>query len=511
MVTSRNKRLSSNQSQLAMMAEAAGVIPLAEKGQYEVYPFDEPDGPSNIIIKRGTIHISGEGDHPDRDEESDVLIGATMPKIISYVTAPSRRYFVTLEAREEVVKVLAACFKLHFAPAEFFILLESRFLSARDSITDAVTGTDAAEIQVNVLKIIREWIKCAFEFDFKNDSLLSTTVKSFLKSVALQETKKVPNADGIMVTDLHSIRPTVKKVAEQMLELFGLYESRSSVWENRAMGVVDGGNNPFINSIAEHDCDVATAAAIMGLDAREYAEQLSLMEFYLFEKITPSELLSGAWTKKDAEERCPRITAITKFFNQKSRWAEQAILTCEDSKTMHHMLKFFLKIAECLFEIGDYNGMMIYLSAVNSSSISRLKKIWKAKEVKLATKLGKLMASNFKELRQLQGHVIPCVPYIGMTLTDLIYIQDGNPDFLKDDKGEETKLYNWEKIQLMGTAFQRLAHLQRTSFNFEPNPNIIRIIHSMRPTISEEDAYQLSLKIQPRGSSDKHDSKHEKK
>ena len=140
-----------------------------------------------------------------------------------------------------------------------------------------------------------------------------------------------------------------------------------------------------------------------------------------------------------------------------------------------------------------------------------MKKIWKSKETKIATKLGKLMASNFKELRQLQSHVVPCVPYLGMTLTDLVYIKDGNPSFHKDEKGEDTKLYNWEKIELMGTAFQRLAHLQRTSFNFEPQGDIIRIIHSMRPTISEEDAYQLSLKIQPRGSSgDKHDSKHHK-
>jgi len=508
MVNNRNKRLSAQHSQLAMMAEAAGIIPLAEKGQYEVYPFDEPDGPSNIIIKRGTIHVSGEGDHPDHDEEADIIIAATMPKIISYATAPARKYDISLEGREQIIKVLAACFKLHLAPAEFFIMLESRFLSARDSITDVQTGMGAAEIQINVLKIIREWVKCAFEFDFKNDTLLLTTVKTFLKSVSGAESKKVPNADGVMVADLQAIRPTVRRMSDQMLELFNLYESRSSVWENRALGVVDDTNNPFINSIAEHDCDVATAAAIIDLEPREYAEQLTLLEFYLFEKITPSELLSGAWTKKDAEERCPRITAITKFFNQKSKWAEQAILTCEDSKSMHNMLKFFLKISECLFEIGDYNGMMIYLSAVNSSSVSRLKKIWKPKEVKLATKLGKLMASNFKELRQLQSQIVPCVPYIGMTLTDLIYIQDGNPDHLKNEKGEETDLYNWEKIQLIGTAFQRIAHLQRTSFNFEPQPNIIRIIHSMRPTISEDDAYQLSLKIQPRGSSDKHDSKH---
>jgi len=258
-------------------------------------------------------------------------------------------------------------------------------------------------------------------------------------------------------------------------------------------------SNPFMTSIAEKDCDVVKGSVILDLEPREYAEQLTLMEYYLFEKISPSELLSGAWTKKDADERSPHIFAMTRFFNQKSRWAEQAILSCENSNDRRHMLKHFLKIAECLFEIGDYNGIMIYLSAVQSSSITRLKKIWKAKETKLAEKLGKLMAMNFKELRQLQSTVVPCVPYLGMTLTDLVYIADGNPDFYKNEKGEETKLYNWEKMVLMGQAFQRLAYLQRTSFNFEPQSDIIRLIHSMRPTISEEDAYQMSLKIQPRG------------
>jgi len=361
------------------------------------------------------------------------------------------------------------------------------------------------EIQLNVLKIIREWIKCAFEFDFKHDSLLRVTVKNFLKSVA-QSGSKPSTPVGSHTPNIRSIRSSVKNEADKLLQLIGLYESRSSVWENRSMGVFDENpeNNPFMTSIAEHDCDVATAAAVLNIEPRQFAEQIALMNFYLFEKISPSELLSGAWTKKDAEERCPRITAITRFFNQKSRWAEQAILTCEDPKGRRKMLKYFLKIAEILFEIHDYNGMIIYLSAVNSSSISRLKKLWKAKETKLATKLGKLMSSNFKELRQLQSTVIPCVPYIGMTLTDLIYIQDGNPDFYKDETGKETKMYNWEKIQLIGTAFQRLAHLQRTSFSFEPQGNVIRIIHSMRPTITEEDAYQMSLKIQPRGSGDKH-------
>jgi len=43
---------------------------------------------------------------------------------------------VTVDSREQIIKVLAACFKLHQTPAEFFILLESRFLSSRDAITD---------------------------------------------------------------------------------------------------------------------------------------------------------------------------------------------------------------------------------------------------------------------------------------------------------------------------------------------------------------------------------------
>lgn len=136
----------------------------------------------------------------------------------------------------------------------------------------------------------------------------------------------------------------------------------------------------------------------------------------------------------------------------------------------------------------------------------RLKKIWRGKQTKLAAKLGKLMERNFKLLRELQATVTPCMPYLGMTLTDLTYINDGNPDYYQGAKGgadaktgENTApLYNWDKIALIGQAFQRLARLQHTSFGFEPNNEIIALIHAMRPTITEDEMYQLSLKIQPR-------------
>ena len=403
------RRTDKGQSQLDRLAETLAPPPLAPPGQYETFPFDEPDTPATIVVRRQVLAVE-----PDEGlagagagaatEEADTLVAGTMPKIIAYITAPASQYLISVQARELAIKYFAACFKMHITPHALFTMLESRFLSARDRATDPRAASAAIEIQLNTLDIINEWVKCAFESDFKGDSLLLATVKSFLRSIKYDTPRPVrrpsdsddddsgdgdgdddddddDDGDGDEGAaaaaahrrpDTHAITRPVKKKAERVLEQFNLYESRSNIWANKAMGVIGESpeTNPFLTSVAVDDSEVTLASSVLTIEPKEYAKQLALMEFYLFEKITPSELLSGAWTKKDAAERSPRIAAMTRFFNQKSKWAEQAILSCENDKKRHEMLKHFLKIAEALFDIADYNGMMIYLSAVNSSSIT---------------------------------------------------------------------------------------------------------------------------------------------
>lgn len=397
------RRPEKGRSQLDRLAETLAPAPLAAPGEYETFPFDEPDTPATIVVRRQTVPVAPEEGLAEAGagaaggaatEEADTLVAGTMPKIVAYITAPAGQYLISVQARELAIRYFAACFKMHITPHDLFTMLESRFLSARDRATDPRAASAASEVQLNTLDIINEWVKCAFESDFKGNSLLLATVKAFLRSVACDAPRPLHRStdsdDDLDIddddaaaaaaaaaathrrTDTHAITRPVKKKAERVLEQFNLYESRSNIWANKAMGVIgeSPATNPFLTSVAVDDSAVTPASAVLAVDPKEYARQLVLMEFYLFEKITPSELLSGAWTKKDAAERSPRIAAMTRFFNQKSNWAKQAIIYCDTDKKRHEMLKHFLKIAEALYEIADYNGMMIYLSAVNSSSIS---------------------------------------------------------------------------------------------------------------------------------------------
>lgn len=328
-------------SQLDRLAETLAPAPLAPPGQYETFPFDEPDTPATIVVRRQVLAVAPEEGLADAgagaatEEEADTLVAGTMPKIIAYITAPAGQYLISVQARELAIKYFAACFKMHTTPHALFTMLESRFLSARDRATDPRAASAAIEIQLNTLDIISEWVKCAFESDFKGDSLLLATVKAFLRSVEYDAPRALrrpsdssdsddgdePDSSAAPVhrrTDTHAITRPVKKKAERVLEQFNLYESRSNIWANKAMGVIGESpeTNPFLTSVAVDDSEVTPASSVLTIDPKDYAKQLALMEFYLFEKITPSELLSGAWTKKDAAERSPRIAAMTRFFNQ---------------------------------------------------------------------------------------------------------------------------------------------------------------------------------------------------
>jgi len=263
--------------------------------------------------------------------------------------------------------------------------------------------------------------------------------------------------------------------------------------------------NPFVENIAHFDSEVAEPECVLKLDPEAFARQITLMNHYLFSLITPAELFSQGWTKKEgASKICPNISTIGRFFDQKSKWAEQAILRCKDDKARQKILEFFITVAEILHGIGDFNGMMMFFGASTQTTIERLKKIWSKKLLKRADDLKMLMDKNFKELRAQQTtHELPCIPFIAVTLTDITYVEDGNPDFYGGDEGKAKKLYNWDKMQFLGDALSKLLKAQQKEFDFEPDSSLIRLIHSMRPIMTDDEAYKRSLEIQPKEKSKK--------
>jgi hypothetical protein len=78
----------------------------------------------------------------------------------------------------------------------------------------------------------------------------------------------------------------------------------------------------------------------------------------------------------------------------------------------------------------------------------------------------------------------------GTYLTDITFIEDGNPDWING-------LINYRKRELVYSVIREIQQYQQQSYTYE----IVNIAHFLTefPTNEEESLYELSLQLEPRG------------
>jgi hypothetical protein len=83
----------------------------------------------------------------------------------------------------------------------------------------------------------------------------------------------------------------------------------------------------------------------------------------------------------------------------------------------------------------------------------------------------------------------PCIPYLGVYLTDLTFM-DENPDLLQGQ-------INMSKRRLTYGVISRIQQCQQTHYNLQPVEQIIQQLMQVN-TLDESALYTLSLKREPR-------------
>lgn len=110
----------------------------------------------------------------------------------------------------------------------------------------------------------------------------------------------------------------------------------------------------------------------------------------------------------------------------------------------------------------------------------------------------KLMGSNrnFTEYREIIHSVNPpCIPFLGIYLQDLTFIEDGNPDYLRTSKG----LINFAKRQKTAEVIRELKQFQSFAYNYHTIPEFQEFIKSkLDESRDVEKMYERSLKLEPR-------------
>ncbi|XP_048338062.1 ras-specific guanine nucleotide-releasing factor 1 [Sphaerodactylus townsendi] len=317
-----------------------------------------------------------------------------------------------------------------------------------------------------VLNVLRHWVSKHSQ-DFETNEELKCKVISFLEEVI---------HDPELLTQ-------ERKAAANII---------------RTLTQEDPGDNQITLEEIVQMAEGVPAEPFENHSALEIAEQLTLLDHLVFKKIPYEEFFGQGWMKFEKNERTPYIMKNTKHFNDISNLIASEILHNEDITARVSTLEKWVAVADICRCLHNYNAVLEITSAFNRSSIFRLKKTWMkvSKQTKaLIDKLQRLVSSEgrFKNLREaLKNCDPPCVPYLGMYLTDLAFIEEGTPNYTEDG------LVNFSKMRMISHIIREIRQFQQTAYKIEHQAKVTQYLLDQSLVMDEEALYEASLQIEPK-------------
>lgn len=110
-------------------------------------------------------------------------------------------------------------------------------------------------------------------------------------------------------------------------------------------------------------------------------------------------------------------------------------------------------------------------------------------------------ALNYKKYRETFAELEkqirpgPCIPFIGLFLRDLTFLNDGNPKKFKSG------LYNFAKLRMISDRIFRMQVYQQTSYSFpvtKQSEPVREYLKNLSPMTDENALYKCSLLSEPR-------------
>ncbi|KAG9121303.1 hypothetical protein FRC07_002781 [Ceratobasidium sp. 392] len=151
--------------------------------------------------------------------------------------------------------------------------------------------------------------------------------------------------------------------------------------------------------------------------------------------------------------------------------------------------------------LHNYSSMAALIAGLNSPCVRRLKRTWDGVHTRWTSMLddlestldsGKNFAGYKQRLKQVDA---PCVPFFGVYLTVLAFIQSRNKDFLSKEDG----IINFGKRQKMAEVIREIQGYQAKQYNLTPVDQIQAFIEQSLAFIDEKvDYWDWSLKVEPR-------------
>ncbi|KAG6452068.1 hypothetical protein O3G_MSEX007434 [Manduca sexta] len=326
---------------------------------------------------------------------------------------------------------------------------------------DSVISTAAT---MRVLNVLRHWIS-KHSYDFWSDERLRGLTMDFLK--------EIEGSPGLL--------PAEHKAAAQLLRLLERAPDRAV--DLKALFVPP---------------KVPTKESIETLSALEIAEQMTYLDYQIFSSINSEEFLGQAWTKADKAERAPHILLMTSHFNHISNLVISEILKKYTVAGRVAAIEKWAAVADIARCLHNFNGVLQICAALSNTSVYRLKNTWEkvSKTSKQTIERMQTIISSECRFRILRDALHrcdpPCIPYLGMYLSDLSFIEEGTSNYTPDG------LLNFSKMRMIAHVIREIRNFQQTPYKIEHIPKVCDFLLDRSLVIQEERQYTLSLELEPR-------------
>lgn len=446
----------------------------------EMYRFAVEDSENNILFE----------DQPAAPGESPLIKGGTLLKLVERLT-------YHMYADPKFVRTFLTTYRSFCSPQQLLDLLIERFdipdvgmegIEDVDMVADNNENLQLRDdlkrfrkeyvkpVQFRVVNVLRHWVDHHF-YDFERDSSLLENLKQFLDTIRGKAMKKM--ADSIL------------KVIQRRMESqntdreFTLQKSPPAIeWH-------------IVRAKEQFD--------LLTLHPIEIARQVTLLEFDLYRAVQPSELVGSVWMKNTKNKTSPNLLKMIEFSNSLTFWLEKCIIETENMEERVAVVSRCIEIMAVFQELNNFNGVLEVVSALNSAPVHRLEHTFSEvnhRLIRLMNESKELNSDHFKKYTEkLRSINPPCVPFLGMYLTNILKTEEGNPDFLKRD---QEGLVNFSKRRKVAEITGEIQQYQNQPYCLLVEPDIRDFFEHLNPMGEMDEKsfndylYAKSLEIEPR-------------
>ncbi|ESN98069.1 hypothetical protein HELRODRAFT_84957, partial [Helobdella robusta] len=342
------------------------------------------------------------------------------------------------------------------------------------------TRTHNIHTHTTVLNVIRLWVDYHW-YDFENNKPLQSQVKDFVNE---------------------SLRGRGKLLIKWVETILKIMNRKFSMIPNEPKQITFSRKPPMAEW---HISKIPTDYDLMNLHPIEIARQVTLLEFEIFQKIKSSEMVGAVWMKKEKHLTSPNLLKMIHHTTKFTFWLEKCIVEAENFEERVAVVCRVLELLIVFQELNNFNGVVEVYSALNSASVHRLDHTFEKKYPKhqrAYEEAKELNGDHFKRyLERLRSINPPCIPFLGMYLTNIFQLEEGNPDYLPNRPPE---FINFSKRRKVYEITAEIQQYQDQPYCLNVEPTIKAFIENLRPLgdMSEKDfddyLYERSLVIEPR-------------